>query len=76
MTIEQLASDALQLNSHERAILAELIWESLEDPYFLASELSDVESLALSLQRDKEIEQGTAIPLSHADLMGRLRHEN
>ncbi len=36
MNIDHIANEALRLNPQERAILAETIWESLEDPYILA----------------------------------------
>ena len=73
MTIDQLASDILLLNPYERAMLAEILWESLEDPYVRSSDLSDQEAIALSQQRDQEIEQGKVTPLSHRELMARLR---
>ncbi len=73
MSIDQIASEALQLNPRNRAILAEAIWESLEDPYRLFSDISDKEAIELSKKRDKEIEQGDAKPLSHEELMARLR---
>ena len=33
MSFNQITFEALQLTSRERAILAETIWESIEDPY-------------------------------------------
>ncbi len=73
MSIDQIASEALRLNPRDRAILAETIWESLEDPYIVFSNISDEEAIALAKQRDKEIERGDAAPLSHKELMARLR---
>ena len=73
MSIDQIASEALRLNPHDRAILAEAIWESLEDPYISSSDISEEEAIALAKQRDKEIERGDAVPLSHQELMDRLR---
>ena len=75
MSIDKLASEALRLNSHDRAILAEIIWESLEDPYLSSSDISDREAVELSLKRNKELEQGIVKPLNHQDLMSRLRNE-
>ena len=73
MSIDQIASEALRLNPRDRAILAETIWESLEDPYLIPCKLSDKEAIALARKRDQEIEQGNVVPLSHQDLMSRLR---
>ena len=73
MSIDQIASEALRLSPHDRAILAETIWESLDDPYILHSEISDEEAITLAKQRDEEIESGDVISLSHKELMSRLR---
>ena len=73
MSIDQIASEALRLSSHDRAILAETIWESLDDPYLLSSDMSDEEAIILAKQRNEEIECGEVIPLSHKELMDRLR---
>jgi len=73
MNIDQIASEALRLSSQDRAILAETIWESLEDPYVLSSDISDEEAIILAKQRDGEIERGDVVPLSHRELMNRLR---
>lgn len=73
MSIDQIASEALRLSPHDRAMLAQTIWESLEAPYLVASELSDDDAIALAKQRDKEIENGAVAPLSHTQLMSRLR---
>ena len=73
MNIDQLASEALRLSSQDRAILAETIWGSLEDPYILPADISDEEAIALAKQRDAEIERGDVVPLSHKELMNKLR---
>jgi putative addiction module component (TIGR02574 family) len=73
MGIDQIASDALRLSASDRAILAEAIWESLEEPYIASSDMSEKKALALAKQRDKEIEQGKVEPLPHKELMARLR---
>lgn len=73
MNIDQIASEALRLNPKDRAILAETIWESLEDPYIVHPDVSDRESIRLAKQRDDEIERGSVKPLSHDELMNRLR---
>jgi putative addiction module component (TIGR02574 family) len=76
MSIDQIANEALRLNPHERAILAEAIWKSLEDPYMLPPDISDDEAISLAKRRDMEIERGDVTPLSHKKLMARLRNED
>jgi len=72
MSIEQLTSEAMKLDSQERASLAEAIWESLGEPHIFFADLSDDQALSLASQRDKEIEEGKVSALSHAQLMERL----
>ncbi len=73
MNIDQIASEALQLDPEERALLAETIWASLEDPFVLAAEMSDEQAVKLAIQRNDEIESGTETPITHKELMDRLR---
>jgi putative addiction module component (TIGR02574 family) len=73
MGIEQIASEALRLSAHDRAMLAQTIWESLEAPYLVTADMSDDEAIALAKQRDNEIENGEVEPLSHKQLMAKLR---
>lgn len=72
MNIEQIASEALQLDPKDRAQLAETIWESLEDPY-LEPNSSDAEAINLAKKRDKDIDEGLVKALNHDQLMDRLR---
>lgn len=74
MEIEQIASEVLRLSPHDRAMLAEVLWESLEAPYLSAMDMSEAEAAVLSKRRDLEIENGVVEPLSHAELMARLRN--
>ncbi len=73
MNIDQIASEALQLDPKDRATLAETIWESLEDPYVIFQDSSDQESIKLARERDNEIANGMAEPVTHKELMNRLR---
>lgn len=73
MSIEQIAHEALRLPPRERALLASSLWESIEDPYVLAADRSDEDVIALALARDAELESGAVSPLSHVELMSRLR---
>jgi hypothetical protein len=73
MSIDQITSEALRLPPHDRALLAASIWESLEDPYIISSDISDKDAITLAKQRDKELDEGAVTPLSHKDLMAKLR---
>lgn len=73
MNVDELAPEVLKLPIRERAILAAFLWESLDDPYAKVEELDDEEALALAEKRDEEIESGAVKPLTHAELMSRLR---
>jgi putative addiction module component (TIGR02574 family) len=73
MSIEQLASEALRLPPEERALLAESLWESLGDPFRSPAAMSEDAALALARQRDRELEDGQTKPVSHEELMSRLR---
>lgn len=75
MNIEQIVSEALRLDPKERAILAETIWESLEDPYAIGPDMTDEEAVKLAMQRDAEIESGEETPITHEELMDRLRRD-
>jgi hypothetical protein len=75
MNIDQIASEALQLDPKDRAILAETIWESLEDPYIVSPDISDEKSIILAKQRDDEIEKGEVAPVTHKEMMNRLRRD-
>lgn len=73
MSIDQIAAEALRLPAKERAILAESLWESLEDPFKIPAESDDDETLKLALERDRQLETGEVKALSHEELMSRLR---
>ena len=73
MSIDQIAPEALRLPPRERALLAASLWESVEDPYVLAADRSDEDAIALALARDAELESGMVCPISHTELMTRLR---
>lgn len=73
MTVDELAPEILKLPIRDRALLAAYLWESLEDPYSSGMDVSDDEALALAEARDAEMESGAVMPLSHVELMSRLR---
>jgi hypothetical protein len=68
----QLEEEVLSLPPEERAHLALAAWESLEaDPAFASDRTFDPEGVELALERDAEIEAGSAQPLSHAEFRQR-----
>ena len=73
MSIDQIAPEALKLSAKDRAQLASTLWQSIEDPYVLAADRSDEDAIALAIARDAEMESGEVKPLSHDELMQRLR---
>lgn len=73
MKIDEIAPQALSLPLRDRARLAASLWESLEDPYELAADLTDDDAIRLAETRDRELEEGLVGALSHEELMRRLR---
>jgi putative addiction module component (TIGR02574 family) len=73
MSIDQIACEALRLPPKERAMLAESLWESLVDPFESPSSGADADAIALAAERDRQLEAGEVQPVSHEELMGRLR---
>ena len=73
MSLDQIGVEALKLPVRERALLAASLWESLGGPFDLEAERSDSEALALAIKRDRQMESGAVVPLSHDELMTRLR---
>ena len=73
MSIEQIAAEALRLPPQERAMLAESLWESLVDPFAVPASADDREVIALAMERDRQLESGDVQPISHEELMTRLR---
>ncbi len=73
MSIDQIAAEALRLPPRQRALLAESLWESLADPFEAATAGDDEHTAALALERDRQMEAGEVQPVSHEELMARLR---
>jgi hypothetical protein len=73
MSIDEIAPEALKLPARERALLAASLWESVEDPFELSVDFDDDAALRLAEERDIEIESGRVTPISHQELMHRLR---
>lgn len=60
--VEELTRFAMTLPMREREMLAERLWESLDE-----------EILELAKKRDHELEQGEVKPVSYEEMMNRLR---
>ena len=73
MSLDQIAAEALRLSPEERALLAESLWESLEDPFEARTEIDETSALALAVERDQQIEHGEVNAVSHDGLMASLR---
>jgi putative addiction module component (TIGR02574 family) len=73
MSIDQIAAEALRLPPKQRAILAESLWESLMDPFKIPAWTDDDEAIALATERDRQLETGEVKPVSHEEMMARLR---
>ena len=73
MSIEQIAAEALRLPPGERALLAESLWESLVDPFKIPAGTDDAEAVALATERDRQMDTGDVPPVSHEEMMARLR---
>ena len=73
MSIDQIAAEALRLPPKERAMLAESLWESLADPFKVPAGTDDAGTIALASERDRQLESGEVAPLSHEEMMARLR---
>ena len=73
MSIDQIATEALRLPPKERAVLAESLWESLADPFEVPAAGDEIEAVALAVERDRQLEAAEVQPLSHEELMSRLR---
>jgi Putative addiction module component len=73
MSIDQIAAEALRLPVKQRVLLAQSLWESLADPFESAEGIDEAGALALARERDRQIEAGEVSPVSHAEMMARLR---
>jgi putative addiction module component (TIGR02574 family) len=73
MSIEQLTSEALGLTPEQRARLAESLWVSLGDPFQSSADMSEDAALALAQERDRQIDKTKVRPVSHEEMMARLR---
>ena len=73
MSIDQIAAEALRLPPRDRAMLAESLWESLVDPFATPAAADEDQLAALAMERDRQMEAGEVQPVSHEELMARLR---
>jgi putative addiction module component (TIGR02574 family) len=73
MSIDRIAAEALRLAPQQRALLAESLWESLEDPFEARADMDESAALALALERDRQIEAGEVQAVPHDEMMARLR---
>ena len=63
----------MRLPPRERALLAESLWESLGDPFKAPGDMDEKSALSLAIERERQMESGEVQPLSHEELMVKLR---
>ncbi len=73
MSFDQIPAEAPRLPPRERALLAESLWESFADPFTTPAEGDDDKLTALATERDRQMEAGEVQPVSHEELIARLR---
>jgi putative addiction module component (TIGR02574 family) len=73
MGIVQIAAEALRLPPKDRAKLAQSLWESLADPFMVPVGADETETIALAEERDRQLDSGDVQPVSHEEMMARLR---
>ncbi len=73
MRFEQIVTEALRLPVQQRALVAESLWESIEDPFELRVQMDDATATALAVERDRQMEAGEVTPILHDEMMARLR---
>ena len=73
MSIDQIVSEALRLPVKQRALLAESLWESMEDPFEGAAVSDDAAAVSLAVERERQIETGVVKAIAHDEMMTRLR---
>jgi hypothetical protein len=71
MSIDEIVAEALRLPVEQRALVAESLWESIEDPF--ETPMDDATATALAIERDRQMEAGEVTPVLHAEMMRRLR---
>lgn len=73
MSIDQIVSEALRLPVKQRALLAESLWESIEDPFDANVAIDDNAEAVLAVERDRQIESGEVVAVPHDEMMTQLR---
>lgn len=75
MLTERLTHEALELSSSERATLARLLWQSLEDAD--ATPAADIVSAAITLanERAAELTAGSVTGIPHDQVMREARSD-
>ena len=73
MSIDEIVAEALRLPVEQRALVAESLWESLDDPFEASVPMDDAAATALAIERDRQMEAGEVTPVLHDEMMRRLR---
>ncbi len=69
MTRAELTSQIMALPPAERAAIAQMVWQSIEDERVAISPQSDAEALASARARDEEMSRGDVTERPHEEVM-------
>jgi hypothetical protein len=73
MRLNDLTTQVLELPIADRAVLARLLWESLDESQASPTADTVVMAVALAQQRGAELDSGAAVPIAHEDVMSAAR---
>jgi putative addiction module component (TIGR02574 family) len=73
VTIAELTAQAIALPPAERAIIAQKLWESLEEEHAEISPVVETEAVAEAIRRDKELTDGVVEGIPHEEVMKNAR---
>ena len=73
MPFDDLTSQVLELPSSERAVLARLLWESLDESQVAPDPETVAAAVTLAQQRSAELTSGAVAPIPHDEVMSAAR---
>jgi putative addiction module component (TIGR02574 family) len=69
MSNEQLTSQALALPLHDRVVLAEALWQSIDEEPEADSSIEEREAVEQALSRDADLASGAVLGRTHDQVM-------
>lgn len=70
MSTQELADEVIALPLADRVLLAQALWESIDEP---DTDLSDAEAFRRAIRRDGEMESGAVVGRTHEQVMEAAR---